>query len=500
MLNDESVVPVPEHWLSDSIGRWLLRSDPALPVIRLDDEDGTSIGWMLGYPISNGGVLVSEKTLTLSREVTRAEPSIENFIYSFGGRFAVAIIAGQSPRFYLDPCGSLSAVFSGDKRIVASTPGLIPYDKGTPDRLRLARGIGIPETNAMYTLELTPRRGIDRLLPNHCLNLNTWQANRHWPRSLLSEPINVEEATGQIARVVKRNILAIAGRAKTRLALTAGKDSRMLLSCAKDLADSIECLTIRIGDSSSQIDCETASEIAREFALRHTLLSQATPTADDLDEWMYRISYSTGEIRGLSCATTMKTLAGHDYALLKGNVGEVARGFYWFDDDSENSVIPPERLAFHCHCPPHEEVLSRARRWLEMAPVSDSLQLLDLFYIEQRLGCWAGVWPYADCEAGFNIFPMCHRDVIERMLRLPTAYRRSGRLMQDIIAREWPELLRWPFNKGPNRGPLAGRLKQWADKSLMVLRHPSWALQRAMDEIVARPQWQRVRSSALRRS
>ena len=42
---------------------------------------------------------------------------------------------------------------------------------------------------------------------------------------------------------------------------------------------------------------------------------------------------------------------------------------------------------------------------------------------------------------------MCHREIIERMLTLPTPYRRSGALMRDVIFREWPELLEWPFNK-----------------------------------------------------
>jgi hypothetical protein len=44
-------------------------------------------------------------------------------------------------------------------------------------------------------------------------------------------------------------------------------------------------------------------------------------------------------------------------------------------------------------------------------------------------------------------FPMCHRAIVERMRRLPAPFRRSGALMETIIAREWPELLDWPFNK-----------------------------------------------------
>jgi len=117
-------------------------------------------------------------------------------------------------------------------------------------------------------------------------------------------------------------------------------------------------------------------------------------------------------------------------------------------------------LLEHCNAPRSEVTLEPLQRWLEQVPAIDSLQLLDLFYLEQRLGCWAGVLPYAEGgDPGFVIFPMCHREIITRMLTLPTPYRVSGfhaceithsggpPFMKAIIEREWPELLAWPFNE-----------------------------------------------------
>jgi hypothetical protein len=89
----------------------------------------------------------------------------------------------------------------------------------------------------------------------------------------------------------------------------------------------------------------------------------------------------------------------------------------------------------------------------------DTFQLLDLFFVEQELGCWGGILPYAEGpEKGFILFPLCHREILTRMMTLPTEYKRRGyrmyeRLrtgtppfMKEIIEREWPELLDWPFN------------------------------------------------------
>ncbi len=71
LLTDSPITAIPEYWLSDSIGQWSLNYDAALPVIRLDHSSGTQIGWMLGHPISDAGVVVSGKALSLPAEATQ---------------------------------------------------------------------------------------------------------------------------------------------------------------------------------------------------------------------------------------------------------------------------------------------------------------------------------------------------------------------------------------------------------------------------------------------
>ena len=134
------------------------------------------------------------------------------------------------------------------------------------------------------------------------------------------------------------------------------------------------------------------------------------------------------------------------------------------------------------------------QNWLKQVPAVDTFNLLDLFQIEQHNGCWAGIWPYAECDAGFPIFPLCHRRVIERMLTLPVAYRRSGSLMKDIIAREWPELLELPINRPVGMLRLSLAINKTLSRILKAsrnihvrivkaLRDPSWAISRTVDRI-----------------
>lgn len=468
----------PAGWRSDRIGAWCLGRHPRLPAIRLLDEGDRPVGWMLGYPIGEEGRLLADgEKLRVPGPAMASPEARETFVYTFGGRFAVFLLDGRHPRVYLDPCGSLSAVYCAHQRIVASTANLIPYDGHTRDRLELAHAIGIPYAEGMYPFTATPRHGVERILPNHYLDLRDWRTIRHWPKEPLAETPAVDEAVAEIATIVKRQIAAVVAATPTYLPLTAGMDSRMLLACARDVVDRVELFTRAIGDCNAIIDCDTARRIAPAVGLQHFILPMEEPTDEDLEEWMFRIAYSTSELRAWRCVTMYKRLPG-GHAVLGGQAGETARGYYWRAEDTETTVISPERLIETCACPLEAETLAVARAWLDAVPATHALQVLDLFFVEQDVGGWAGVVAYAECDPGFPIFPLSHRRVVERMLTLPVSYRRSGRLARDIIAREWPELLAWPINEpiGTMRLMMAARRAIYGGKA--ALRSPRLALAR----------------------
>jgi hypothetical protein len=238
--------------------------------------------------------------------------------------------------------------------------------------------------------------------------------------------------------------------------------------------DRVELFTRAIDDRNARVDCDTARRIAKRLRLRHLILPMKEATVEDLEEWMFRIAYSTSEIRGWQCATMYKGLPdGH--AVLGGQAGEVARAYYWRTDDTETTVISPERLLEICACPADDEPLAHARAWLATLPASNAFQVLDLFYIEQDMGGWAGILPYAECDPGFSIFPLCHRRVVERMLVLPAPYRRSGCLPRDVIAREWPELLEWPVNEAIGATRLELAAKKVVHRAKRALRRARFA-------------------------
>ena len=482
--------PVPEGWSSEKIGVWQLGRYPSLPRIRILDDDDRIVGCLLGYPIDDNGILLSERdAIRVSGLYDCSESNAEKFVYSFGGRFLVALVGVLHPRLYLDPCGLLSVVYCARQEVVASTPNLIPYDDQTQDRVDLAREMGIPYSNTMYPLGLTPRYNIERLLPNHYLDFSKWKSVRHWPKRPLQSSASVDEALGAIAAIVKRNIRAVALKIPTYLHLTGGQDSRMLLACAKDVVDHLEMLTIPIPDNRGFIDVSIARKITRQLHLRHLVPPWRKPKQEDVDKWMFRVGYSVWEKRGMQTTTTLKQV-NPAYAHLYADTGEVARAYLAHKlSATERSKITPEHL-HSCwgltsrRAPSTAFTIAPLRHWLGTVPAADTIQLLDLFYIEQILGCWGGIWPYADSsDQGFITFPMCHREVIERILTLPPQYRRSGALARDVINREWPELLAWPFNEPI--GFMHVSLAAFQTRTLVgkAVRNPVWAMKRIWERL-----------------
>ncbi len=461
----------PEGFETDRLGRWRLAHHPTLPVITIrargtggSDIDGGQLGWLLGYPVA------AEGTLLQTGSTVTADDDPVAFVESLGGRFLAAFVNCPNPAIYPDAAATYSSVFCGSLEVAASTSGLIPYDETTRDRLELVEQLGIPLTNSMYPLGLTPRHGVRILLPNHHLDLTTWTMVRHGPTWRERGSIGVEESVSRVAAIVRRNIAAVMDVHPTYLQLTAGNDSRMLLACARQRRSELATYTMKLPDLSGMNDAKVAAQVSKRVGVSHRSVPMLRPDPADLEMWMYRISCGVGEPRGFQADTAYRSL-DRTRTHMAGNIGDLARIGYWGTVAGSATPATMEQLVAHAVAhrswplDPGQQrgaaspaVLEEVERWRNEVTVPDPLSILDLLFVENRLGCWAGIWPYAQYYGpGFTFFPMCHREVIDLMMFLPEAVRRGGEFNQMVIRQEWPELLDVPFNS-PSRTVRAAHL------------------------------------------
>jgi hypothetical protein len=430
-------------------------------------------GWLLGYAVDANGVLVDSETVTVP---LKREAEWEDWLYEHGGRYAALVVTTSSTRVYLDPCGSLSLVYCSVLECVGSTPSMIPNEGETGEFTEFVRMVPIPY-DAMFPLAVTPRKNVARLLPNHFLDLDTWQAVRHWPRTDAFPARGPAEVAEQIVERVQLNLGGVVAKRPALLRLTAGFDSRMLLACARPWVERMTVFTAQHepSDERSWLDCSTASRLARAFDLRYVRIARRPARRADLEDWLFRTGRSVGEHTGWLAASTFKGLPpGHvDLVAL---AGEIARGFYWTPEDAAAKPLDADRLLSYVAAREHPQSRQVVQAWLDAAPFRDSLLVLDLFYIEQRLGCWGGVFPYAYAHDGrFQFFPLSHRAIIEAMLSLPTPPRGTHELAREVIRREWPELLSYPFNRahGLQRvGTHWFKMRRVSTRAIRAARHP----------------------------
>lgn len=441
---------IPAGWSRRAIGEWHLGHHTSLPVVTLLTHDRVEIGWLLGYAVNGKGVLLDSNAVTVpcARDAEVEPGEFEHWVYEHGGRFAVVLLAETGHRVYLDPCGSLSAVYCPTLECAASTVTVIPRDGDTAQSIDLAELLGDP-TASMYPLHLTPRENVRRLLPNHFLDLRRWQVVRHWPTSGTFPVTEIDRGVSRIVGRVHLHMEALAANTPVLLPLTAGRDSRTLLACARPWIDRMRVYTAELGpsDVTSWLDSRIAARIARDGGFRHTRLRYLRPQQEDVDHWLFRTGRSVGLERGSQACTTFNQLPpGHAHLL--GMAGELAHGYYWRPSDTERTSVGPERLLSVFGVGRRPQIRGIIGAWLDSQPCRDPLLTLNLFFIEQRLGCWAGILPYGYAQDGrFMIFPLCHRDIIEVMLSQPSSIGRTDLLQQRIMESEWPELLDYPFNR-----------------------------------------------------
>jgi hypothetical protein len=431
-------------------------------LVKVINYDSQTIGWLLGTPITPEGKLVNNHLFFKEQaDEIGFEDKFESLIYSLGGRFIAISLMNRMSRVYLDSCGSLAAIFSRRHEIVASSPMLIPYSEGCDDNLQLISSIHIPGKRAWYPFGLTPRKGVERIMPNHYLCLSKWKTNRHWPKKAIELTTDISKSVSAIASIVKANISAVTEKYIPYFSITAGQDSRVLLACSRNAIQDINFFTVAIPDEIGRLDCYMGSKIAKSIQCNYSIIKVIEANTNDQHRWQYSLGCCLGEPRSQKLIKTFQQLDQQN-PHMPGLVGELARGYfyYWVRKDSTFRQIDAQEILRWLKSPETPDTLKRAKQWIDNLRTFDWFTQLDLLYIEQRLGCWAGPLHYA--EWPFRIYPLCHREILYHMLKLPVDYKIEKRLTIDIIRNSWPELLRFPFNQHSR----VERLKKYAINKL----------------------------------
>jgi hypothetical protein len=465
---------LPADWPRLDRAGWSVATHPSdgLPIVDVIASCGSRVGWLIGFGVDLEAGLVSDH-LGVPAEAADADfaTAFERRVYELGGRYLAVLLVDGVARVYPDPCGSLAAVYSDRFEIVCSTTELLPEDEGS-ENPELADALDIPNRDNWYPFGLTSRHDARRLLPNHYLDLQSWQRIRQWPgaASLMCVPENrVTELEDEIGNSVETFLRSLVESTTVTMALTAGQDSRLLLACCRQFKDRIQFFTDRLPDRSGHVDCHVAHRLARANGLRHRVVRWQESSEEELEEWLFRTGRCVAG-RTWRAARTARQIGGGTFKVVGLNGDGLRSLRYMREPDLSREHLTVDDLVGRLKIPVLPQVLDAAREWLDSLPVRDVRLVLDLLFLEQRGGCWGAPQLYGHVAQATHIVGFSHRRIIEGFLRLPVRHRLESRLPSAVIGRRWPELLDWPFNEFTGARAFADRASNPARRFLR--NHP----------------------------
>lgn len=406
--------------------------------VKILDDEKRDIGLFIGYPVD---ILKGPIDKCYFVSGVTYEEMVENIYNRLSGSWILLIDVGNFNRIYLDACGTKSLVFDKSRELAAATALLIFSDETEYSNLlnyELIDSFDV-RNNGWLPGGLTAHSGVERLMPNHYLDLKTFTQHRHWPTGNIQITNDVEGELTSIVQRIGYFIDSVSDDQETNIGLTAGNDSRFLLSCSKHLVEKLKFFTVCSPEAGLDEFC--AEKLASSFQLNYFKLPFIRASPDAIEAWIRRAGHCVGG-PGSVGHPSIKPLRG---CIIDGSAGEVGRGFLWLDAQP-NTSIDASNLIDRLKLPRSPLLVEQFNEWLSNLPEIDSLLLLDLAYIELRMSSWAYVNSYTNPDL-IAQYPFVSRANFVSMLSLPHHMRRSGTAFTRAIELQWPELLSFPINR-----------------------------------------------------
>lgn len=435
-------IETPSGWERLRLGRRYLYKSPELPVTRLlPTTRSTRPGpecLILGWFAYNGKFFPDPESGTLY-----SDTPWESIYPEMTGRFVILCSEGQSLQCITDPGALLPIVYRLDSDEAGSTPRALELTK--PLVVSEARKAGFRRSDgtSWYPFGVTPFTGIDRVLPGTMLELPTGDTRPVAARSY--GDLDRREIVAKIHNSARAFIDALSVHGTLECHLTAGWDSRMVLSaCIRTQAD-IEYLTYATPGINGRIDSLVSKRIAQSQSLRHQEIMLLSPRQRDVDAWIWRTSDCVRDSVTNLTTTVEETSTGR--YVLCGLAGEVGRAFYWGAKDIGRIGLSTADLLGRLGFAESSLANELAEQWLRPQAHKPTPAILDQAYIDLRLGGWAGPSLYGHPVSKPTLSPFNNAEIFNLMGALPDDYRRSGQFAKDFVSLGTPDLARIPVNR-----------------------------------------------------
>ncbi|MCP4313238.1 MAG: hypothetical protein GY790_18415 [Bacteroidetes bacterium] len=333
--------------------------------------------------------------------------------------------------------------FSSQQHLLAKVLGLSSTEN--PSRLEFYRSDYFISLNNSNLGNTTYYNEIEQLMPNHYFDINTSNKTRYWPKEPLLQ-MTFNEVAAKCTAMIEGYMKSIANRYKIMLPVTAGGDSRLLMSATREFSQDV-FYYINQGENTIGLnrDVEIAGKIFRQQGMVFNVLTLPT----EIDEDFEKIYFENNPIASKSYLPHIYNyhINYSDRVNLPGNIASASWGVYQMN--RENVSI--EELTKYYGVHKYDYAQEYYHQWMtDIRELCNecNLNVINLFYWEERIANWGGQISIDKDIAQEDFNPLNSRLLNELFLSLPLKYNNEPdkKLHAKIIRNLWPELMKMPFN------------------------------------------------------
>jgi hypothetical protein len=433
-------------------GRYHLSVHEDLELTHLE-RDGRSLT-LLGFMLDpDRPEHANDKILRRLIEQAELIAELPDATATLGGRWALVAHDPADTVIFNDATGQRQVYYSHDpasaRMVCASESGTIAEQLGLsmdPDAVDFIQSRKTDDSE-IYWLpgDTSLFSTIKALLPNHTLCLQHGTCRRFWPVEAPAE-INHAQALAECVRILKGQVASARLRHPLSVPMTAGWDSRLMLSLNREHADGLHSFTLVYPHLPLKSrDVAVPARLLPQLGIDHHVIHYP----QDIDEEFKAIFRRNNVSANTAYCGDIQALHTHypaERVCVTGDAAEIVKCHY--ERKLPDSVpVSASDLAEFSRLGSHPFVIRAFNRWLDQAG-SPPPPLLDLFCWEQMAGRWQAKVraEYDMVQESFS--PLNNRHLLGIMLAVDPALRRAPDFgfFRELVMALWPEVLCEPVN------------------------------------------------------
>ena len=475
----DSSVPFYDFWGKSKFSSLIVYTHPLLNTNYVKKENVEL--FLIGY-IFNPYTHEADETKLLFDIVKAGKDfkDISKAISDLSGRFVLLLLYNETVFIFNDAGGLRSVYFAKNNNniFVGSQPGIFSKFfelEKTKNYFEFVNS-SYYKNNVDFSLPggVTLYKDINHLIPNHYLNLTTFKQSRFWPTEKI-KPKPFEKTIGEISGLFSNLLFAANSKFKLSLPLTAGYDSRTILSLCKPFINDVYIYTLKYRDLDfSSHDIRLPKLITGSLNISHHILNCHL----EMDKEFLDYYSASADLYHNDWAKIAYGLFLHfpkNRVALKGACSEIVKCWYQNRINEKNiysgfhiSKLEPGWEKFNF-------ITDAIDLWVndvKQICLENNINILDLFVWEHRIGTWQ-----ANCQLEWDIVqevysPFNTRPILERMLSIDPKYRQNEKpiFLNNLIENSWKELTNFPTNPRKLKTIIKNRAQAFLTKRSLYLQ------------------------------